>query len=611
MNIKNIIKMKNKYKIIMLLALVVCVSCENELERLPKDELTVATTFTNNRNFQTYSWEFYETFGTWHTGRNDFNEHSADLMVDGRNDNGDDWIWQRITVPTSSGLYNSCFSRIRKVNLMLDNIDGSEMNDVDRNHWRSVGYFFRAWEYFKLVKAYGDITWVETALSDSDKEVFNGGRTPRKEVAQNMLDNLMFAEENIKENGEGDVNPNTIGVDEVRALISRFGLFEGTWRKYHGLGDETPFLEASADASEKLISSYPELHPNYEQLFSSSDLEGKAGIIFYKEYGRNSVSHSLNQWSRSSESPVWDFTKKAADMFLMSDGTPVSADPDFVNREKDPYSEFRNRDHRMYFTITPPFKIEVLPNTGSLEWDYLPDARYREYIDLLGTISNFIDKPLPDNNWAGMMVPTSPHWKGGVEPGLPFDPGYNTTSWGYKQFKYVNNNHIAIGWVDEHDQPIFRMGEVLVNYAEATFELGEFNQSIADQTINKLRERADVADMTVGAINAGFDPNRDANVDPVLWEIRRERSVELMAEGFRFDDLRRWKKMNYATQEKLGMYIVASDFDNKIPIQNGASEGYVSRIGKPSPWPDHYYLYPIPSNEIVLTNGSIEQNPGW
>ncbi len=603
--------MKNKYKLIILLTFIAFTSCESELERLPKDQLTIATTFTNYRNFQTYAWEFYNTFGSYHQGRVDLGEHSADLMVDGRNNNGNNWIWQRITVPTSSGLYSGGFSRIRKVNLMLDNIDNSELNDNEKNHWRSVGYFFRAWEYFDLVKAYGDITWVETALSDADTDVLYGGRTPRNEVTQNMLDNLLYAEENINEDGEGDANPNTIGVDEVRALISRFGLFEGTWRKYHGLGGETPYLQASADASEKLMAAYPALHPNYEQLFSSTNLQGTAGIILHKEYGLNFISHNLNQWSRSSESPFWDFTKKAADMFLMSDGTPVSADPDFVNREKDPYSEFRNRDHRMYFTITPPFQIRVIPGTGNKEWEYLPDPQYREYIDLLGTISNFIDKPLPENNWNGDMVPISPHFRGGVQPGLPFDPGYNTTSSGYKQYKFVNNNHVSIAWLDEHDQPIFRMGEILMNYAEAKFELGEFSQTIADATINQLRARANVADMSVGAITDGFDPMRDTNVDPVLWEIRRERAVELMAEGFRFDDLRRWKKMDYATQEKLGRYIVAADFNNRIPVQVGASEGYVSRIGIPPAWPDYYYLYPIPSNEIVITDGAIEQNPGW
>ncbi|MCH5684866.1 RagB/SusD family nutrient uptake outer membrane protein [Niabella sp. W65] len=93
---------------------------------------------------------------------------------------------------------------------------------------------------------------------------------------------------------------------------------------------------------------------------------------------------------------------------------------------------------------------------------------------------------------------------------------------------------------DINDCPVFRMGEILMNYAEAQFELGQFSQAIANATINKTRARGEVAPLNISAIPN--DPTRDPAVDPVLWEIRRERAVELMGEGFRFDDLRRWKK---------------------------------------------------------------------
>lgn len=85
----------------------------------------------------------------------------------------------------------------------------------------------------------------------------------------------------------------------------------------------------------------------------------------------------------------------------------------------------------------------------------------------------------------------------------------------------------------------------MLNYAEAKFELGEFSQSVADATINKLRVRAVIPAMNVSEIDASFDLNRDQSVDPVLWEIRRERRIELMGDGFRFRDLKRWKKGEY------------------------------------------------------------------
>ena len=115
------------------------------------------------------------------------------------------------------------------------------MTDADKEHWRSVGYFFRAYYYSELIARFGDVPWVDRVLGDSDKEIAYGPRTPRKEVADHVLNDLIYAEEHIKEEGAGE---NTINVHVVRALLSRFCLFEGTWRKYHALGDEDKYFDA-------------------------------------------------------------------------------------------------------------------------------------------------------------------------------------------------------------------------------------------------------------------------------------------------------------------------------------------------------------------------------
>ena len=98
-----------------------------------------------------------------------------------------------------------------------------------------------------------------------------------------------------------------------------------------------------------------------------------------------------------------------------------------------------------------------------------------------------------------------------------------------------------------------------------------------------------------------------------MWEIRRERRIELFSEGFRFDDLRRWKKCHYALKKKLGMYVKASDFPvgTKVTVDGGGTEGYLEfHPAQNHTWPDYYYLNPIPRNERVL-NPQLEQNPGW
>src|SRR5690606_2226517 len=129
-----------------------------------------------------------------------------------------------------SDLYTLPFQRIRSINILLDEVDKSKLNEVDLNHWKGVAYFFRAYNYFDLLRYYGDIKWLEHTAQDTDMEALYGNRTPRIEVAENILRDLKFAVEHIKAEGSGR---NTITPDVARALISRFGLFEGTWRKYH------------------------------------------------------------------------------------------------------------------------------------------------------------------------------------------------------------------------------------------------------------------------------------------------------------------------------------------------------------------------------------------
>ncbi|MCH5598387.1 RagB/SusD family nutrient uptake outer membrane protein [Niabella ginsengisoli] len=270
------------------------------------------------------------------------------------------------------------------------------------------------------------------------------------------------------------------------------------------------------------------------------------------------------------------------------------------------FAEFRNRDRRLYFTVAPPYKVAIVRQP---EWRNTGVAADAEYIELMKTIGG-TNKQLPMQQWSktwttGSTISQSPHFRlfnGGQAQMI--------TELGYLCWKYYNRLPLDNGNNSSNDAPIFRIEEVLLNYAELMFELGQFNQGVADITINKLRARANMPALQVAEVGGGFDTKRDADVQPLLWEIRRERRVELMAEGFRFNDLKRWKKGTYLNKQPLGVSVRNADYGNRLKIYGGGAQGYVQYFDQPAGWLDKYYLEPLPTQDLAL-NKQLEQNPDY
>lgn len=579
--------------------LVTMSSCLNDdfMDVYPKDQQTEKTAFQTYDNFKTYSWGLYSAFAGYATDTRQtdsvfIGDYEADNMIKGPYGNEGKWAYGKVKAEAQSNDWN--YRYIRDVNLMLGNIDKSAMSERDKKHWRSVGLFFRSYKYFQMLSKFGDIPWVDRVLTDTNEELY-APRTPRETVANNILEDLRWAETNIKPAGDG---ANTINQAVVRALLSRFCLFEGTWRKYHGIAGAEKFLEECARVSPLVMTDYPTIMSRYDEVFNSESLAGQPGIILYKAYKENQLCHGLTRMVRTAESNI-EATKDAVDSYLCSDGRP------FTGNDKNVYEQFRNRDYRLYLTVCPPYAVHVSNKT---EWRYTDKPEEREFIDLMATISGEKYHRIPTSNFKGFVCSLQPHFKNNNK-----GQAWNATQMGFWVWKYYNThtNAINANGVCTTDAPIFRVEEVMLNYAEAMFELGRFDQRVADQTINVLRKRANVASMTVSEIDASFDSKRDATVAPLLWEIRRERRVELMGEGFRLDDLRRWKKGEYVNKQPIGVYVTDAKA-NKVKVTGGVNEneGYVYYFGQPTGWKEYYYLYPLPLKQIAL-NKNLKQNPEW
>jgi len=620
------------------LLILVFTACKKEyLDKKPIDQLTDATAFITYDNFKTYTWGLYDYMSGYGNSANQYpgtftsQEFNSDNFSQTLTGGQSAYATGSKTVPATAGGATSSqqvsgwnFSYLRRVNIMLDHIDGSEMSQTDKDHWRSVGYFFRALRYYDMIAAFGDVPWIDHALNINDTTALYAERTPRDVVAKKVLDELIWAESHIKTTGDG---PNTINVHVVRALISRFGLFEGTWRKYHNLPDAHTYLQACVTYSQKLLPSFPAIMSSYDDVYNSEDLTGKAGIILFKQYIANATinnsSTNINPAIvRYTGSTNWyaDVPKDVIESYLCTDGKPISTSTVYAGDDS-MFAVFKNRDRRLYFTIIPPYRVKISLPQASPYVNFTADANpnYAEFINLMNALPGNTNKKLPlqaqsTSMQLGNTIPDIPHFSTYTNalsnmPTVVAVPQV-VTRLGYYYWKYYNRLPQDNGTNNTADCALFRIEEVMLNYAEASFELGSFTQTIADQTINKLRARANVAAMNVAAINTGFDLKRDPTVDPVLWEIRRERRIELFGDGFRFNDLKRWAKGAYLNQYALGVKIKKADYGNKVTIDGTGTSGYVKFFSAVSGWNDKFYLEPIPTQEIVI-NPKLTQNPGW
>ncbi|MGA9325349.1 MAG: RagB/SusD family nutrient uptake outer membrane protein [Salegentibacter sp.] len=569
-------KSSNKIALFFLLAFVL-VGCEKDfLEVPPQDKLVDETYWTSESNVKTFAYGFYPAYfvgyGSGYTWGDYFSGQS--LNDDFAPSNPPLFTKQ---VPSSDGSWT--FAWVRKANIFIDRVQTVPMEEEAINHWTGIGRFFRALEYTDLVKEFGDVPYYDKEISDNDSEALYKKRDDRTFVMDKVLEDFQFAAENVRE----DVDHEGQEVDRsvVLAYMSRVFLYEGTWQKYHenDMAKAAEYLEASKWAAQEIINSGKFSLGNYREVFNSLSLASNPEVILYREYEEGVLTHSLNSYNN--KEPQTGVSKDAVEAYLASDGLPIGISP-LYQGDKGIENVMANRDPRIKETL--------------------------------------VSDELRIN---------------GV------DPDYSTT--GYATHKFLNesikDDPIGSSNLNPTDAPIIRYGEVLMNYAEAAAELetvggGAFTQADLDKSINVLRDRPGVnlphLEILGGepAVNGQVydDPQRDSDVPSIIWEIRRERRIELMMEGFRLEDLKRWKKLNYVDMVDYpdinrGAWINKSDYPDadlsNLTLTEG-EQGYIVPVSAEESLrtfdDPRVYLQPIPLDQITLykNNGvDLEQNPGW
>ena len=592
----------NKITKWLLLCLSVVTLSACDITLYPEDKITPGSYFRNETDLQLFTNNFYTSL----PGGTGIYADEADIII---NPALDDAISCQRIIPETGGGWS--WGTLRQINYFLENSHRCEDQAV-RNHYDGIARFFRAFFYYEKVKRFGDVPWYDKVIGSADKELLNKPRDPRAFVMSKILEDLDFAIANISDTK--DVYRVTKW--SALALKSRVMLFEGTFRKYHGLGDWEDCLKECVKASEEFMNEsgytlYSKGKNSYAELFNTLNAtETMDEIILARDYNNTvQLRHSVQNYTTSPTAGCAGVTRRLVDAYLMIDGKFHTDRP---NYDKLGFvEECKNRDPRMAQTIRTP------------------------------------GYTLPGSDGTAVSTP----------------PNLRSMKLGYQLRKYYIS--VEYDGFSEVDLPIFRTAEVYLNLAEAKAELGTLSQTDLDNTVNKIRARAgvtgmlnkDIANADVDEWIKGCYPNLaktgGTNLGVIL-EIRRERTVELVMEGLRYADIMRWKEGSVFNEELLGMYIpgpgtIDLDGDSKpdYNIATTKSEGNVNagvttlKIGEnltlvtPKEGGNVYneesgfltihrqdmmqrnwneardYLYPIPTKDRILTNGALTQNPGW
>ncbi len=594
-------------------------ACSDFLNKEPLSQGTEAIVFKTPEHFEQAAYYLYDLYG-W-----DYNAMDRNLDISGLGSNGGG------TAPESSGSWGGPYGQIRDCNILLEKAEEYAGDKNAISHAVGTAHFFRAWQYFKLLKTYGGVPIADHSLDLTDPTL-QAPRNSRYEVANFIINDLKEAVKLLtKEKDIPDADKGKISKEAAQSFLARVALYEGTWEKYvpsigydldgdgtnsgagtakpEGYPSVTELLTLAKTMSKDVITEaetgtfklWNECDSlSYYYLFNIDDAEGNISnfkgkgkatnkeFIIYRKYDFNIAKPNKNISHTVIVGLATSISQQFGESFLCRNGLPIriSYTGNMANAQNNPQfegyktfvGEYRNRDYRF------------------ISCTYIPDRTFWSSRVEDGRQLTATGKPYPD--------PVFPQNDEVYNPG---DPAYssscgvfkptlrnNSTASGYGSRKYLIEGANRPSNTESADYPNLRLAEVHCIYAEATCELngGNISDEDLDFSINKNRARARVAPLTNALIanvwDAGYwDYEQNKTVCKkmnMLDEIRRERACELFGEGHRMDDLKRWgiAHINLVGQ-KLGHYVLGTAYET----EKANSAQY---FGEPCYYPEKYPL---------------------
>ena len=497
----NIMKKRNIFfGLVLMLGLTGCY----DLDKMPEGVLSTTIPFASTGEMRNYLDQFYQT-GNY---KYDYVSFGDGMRAQGFDAGGGQYIAGADThsdnmasssvstrlageTTLSSAVKLQNYTAIRNLNFMLCNLDNCvEKGSADYNQYVGEAYYFRAWYYYQMFISYGRLTWVNTPL-DPNMEEMKLPRANRTIIADSILADLDKAVMYL--NTQNNSATMRIHKDVARALKSEVALFEGTWEKYHKAKndkffDSTVTDEKIRDYFNQAVAAAKEVMDrgvwaiyntgnkldDYRQMFQTTDLSGNPEVLWYKQYDGDQIGNNVNRYLNQGGGSV-GVTASLVDDYLTIDGKP------FVGDER----------------------IEAKKVFGNELQPTLRDPRLSQTVCMPGQQLRSDDK--------------APYY---VVPPLIGTSSYNQNMTGYSLLKHVQIDYT--GSLDAEFKGAtpaiqFRYADILLNYAEAAFELGLKDQALqkgAGRRRGKAGKRHDRLPHPAGAVGAGRAEPAAGPADP-------------------------------------------------------------------------------------------------
>lgn len=635
-------------------------SCSNDfLDKQPISTLTPESYLTQESDLASYNVNLFGDYQVFQTEGNPFSQDNAtDVMASRGYDNK--FVPGQYKVPQNGGEWY--FNQIYQCNYFLKTVlPRFKANTITGNselikHDIGEMYLMRAMVYFRKLKFFGDFPIIKTTLSD-DKVILTAAtkRAPQNEVARFIISDLDSAILLMKATAP-DGSRNRLSQPCAQLLKSRVALYEATWLKYFkgtafvpngpnwpgaskdynanykfsggSIDSEIDYFFTQAMNSAKIVAdaNYQSLVTNnmviqqstsdpvnpYFSMFSDIDLSKYSEVLFWRRYDlalsvTNNIAVEMGKGNGGR-----GFTRGLVESFVMANGLPIYAAGSGYAGDDSIQLVRKNRDARLQLFLKQPKQLNIL-YPSPLGDHSTPIEPYPDILNVLGNS----DYPTGYCN----------------RKGLNYDAALGGQGNGYQ------------------GEVVFRAAEALLNYMEACYEKTGTLDASADAYWKALRVRANVdpdynktiaaTDLSKEAVTSWSVYSGGNMVDATLYNIRRERSCELVSEGFRDMDLRRWRSMDqmiatpyhiegFKLWGPMKKWYAAGTLTYNIGDASTVSDPSISLYLRPYEktttslayggykWAMAHYLNPLPIQEFLITTDNndvtkspLYQNPGW